>query len=97
MRIVIALRSRFGFFKSNRKEEGGGWTGLRFSEDGRRLVMIEFLSVNQSHLWIVDVATGRKRRVSRPGSGDAGPRPGVPFFMRGARAGTLETCPRQRH
>lgn len=46
---------------------GGGWTGLGFSEDGRRLAMVEYVSVNQSHLWVLDIATGKMRRVTRPG------------------------------
>jgi dipeptidyl aminopeptidase/acylaminoacyl peptidase len=48
--------------------EGGGWTGLRFSEDGKRLAIVEFISVNESHLWVMDVASGKRRRVTRPGA-----------------------------
>jgi dipeptidyl aminopeptidase/acylaminoacyl peptidase len=44
--------------------EGGGWFGFRFSEDGKKLVFIEYKSATQSHLWVMDVATGRKRRVT---------------------------------
>jgi dipeptidyl aminopeptidase/acylaminoacyl peptidase len=45
--------------------EGGGWFGFRFSEDGKRLVFIEYKSATDSHLWVMDVATGKKRRVTR--------------------------------
>ncbi|MGZ5042588.1 MAG: prolyl oligopeptidase family serine peptidase [Usitatibacter sp.] len=48
--------------------EGGGWSRFRFSEDGKRLVFIEYISAAQSHLWIMDVASGRKRRVTRDGA-----------------------------
>jgi dipeptidyl aminopeptidase/acylaminoacyl peptidase len=44
--------------------DGGGWFGFRFSEDGRKLVFIEYKSATQSHIWVMDVATGRKRRVT---------------------------------
>jgi dipeptidyl aminopeptidase/acylaminoacyl peptidase len=45
--------------------EGGGWGELRFSEDGRQLAMVELISVSDSHLWVMDVATARKRRVTQ--------------------------------
>ncbi|MEO5692651.1 MAG: prolyl oligopeptidase family serine peptidase [Usitatibacter sp.] len=44
--------------------EKGSWFNFRFSEDGKRLAYVEFLSVNESHLWVMDIATGRKRRVT---------------------------------
>jgi dipeptidyl aminopeptidase/acylaminoacyl peptidase len=44
--------------------DGGGWFGFRFSEDGRKLVFIEYKSATESHIWVMDAATGRKRRVS---------------------------------
>jgi dipeptidyl aminopeptidase/acylaminoacyl peptidase len=47
--------------------EGGGWNGFRFSEDGKRLAIVEFISVNESHLWVMDLATGKRRRVTRAG------------------------------
>ncbi|MGE5096560.1 MAG: S9 family peptidase [Betaproteobacteria bacterium] len=49
------------------KLNGSGWFEFRFSEDGRRLVFMEFKSANESHLWVMDVATGKARRVTRPG------------------------------
>lgn len=55
------------------KWESGTWTGFRFSEDGKRLVYTEYVSVNETALWILDVASGRKRRVT-PAS------PGEPVF-----------------
>jgi len=47
--------------------EGGGWFGLRFSEDGKRLAFTEYISRNESHLWVMDVRSGKKRRVTRAG------------------------------
>jgi dipeptidyl aminopeptidase/acylaminoacyl peptidase len=52
------------------KWEGGAWTSFRFSEDGRRLVYMEFVSANESHLWVMDIASGRKRRVTTPGKAE---------------------------
>ncbi|HEX4781399.1 MAG TPA: prolyl oligopeptidase family serine peptidase [Usitatibacter sp.] len=46
------------------KLPGGGWSDFRFSEDGRHLCMTEWISIVQSSLWVMDVATGRKRRVT---------------------------------
>jgi dipeptidyl aminopeptidase/acylaminoacyl peptidase len=50
--------------------EGGGWFGFRFSEDGKRLVFVEYVSANESYLWVMDVATGKKRRVTPPAKGE---------------------------
>jgi dipeptidyl aminopeptidase/acylaminoacyl peptidase len=50
--------------------EGGGWQDFAFSEDGHRIAFIEFISVNESHIWLMDLATGRRRRVTRPGEGE---------------------------
>jgi dipeptidyl aminopeptidase/acylaminoacyl peptidase len=44
--------------------EGGGWVNFRFSEEGRRLAFTEFRSRNEGDLWVMEVATGKKRRVT---------------------------------
>jgi dipeptidyl aminopeptidase/acylaminoacyl peptidase len=44
--------------------EGGGWGELRFSEDGRQLAMVEMISVAETHLWVMDITTAKKRRVT---------------------------------
>ena len=44
--------------------DGGGWLGPSFSEDGKQVVLVEYKSANESHLWVLDVATGKKRRVT---------------------------------
>ncbi|WP_427914662.1 S9 family peptidase [Ramlibacter sp. MMS24-I3-19] len=48
--------------------EGGGWEVADWSPDDTQLVMQEYLSVNESHLWLVDVASGT-RRLLTPRSG----------------------------
>ena len=50
--------------------EGGGWEGFRFSEDGKRLVYLEYVSANESYIWVMDVATGKPRRVTPPSKGE---------------------------
>ena len=39
---------------------GGGWSVLDWSPDDRRLLVMQYRSVNQSLLWLVDVTTGAK-------------------------------------
>ena len=43
---------------------GGTWVAFRFSEDGKRLSFLELVSVNESYVWVMDIASGKKRRVS---------------------------------
>jgi len=42
---------------------GTGWGDYSFSFDDQRVAMIEFKSVNESYVWVLDVATGARRRV----------------------------------
>ena len=49
--------------------ETGTWVAFRFSEDGKRLVYLEYISANESALWVLDIASGRKRRVTAPSRG----------------------------
>ena len=44
--------------------QGGGWGALDWSPDGRRLVVGEYLSVNQANLWMVDLAAGQKTAIT---------------------------------
>lgn len=44
--------------------EGGGWSALDWSPDDRTLLLQEFVSVNESHLWLVDIATGAKSELT---------------------------------
>jgi Tol biopolymer transport system component len=45
---------------------GGGWAVLDWSPDDRHLLVREYISVNQSHLHLVDVATGLKTEIAPP-------------------------------
>jgi dipeptidyl aminopeptidase/acylaminoacyl peptidase len=43
---------------------GGGWGAQDWSPDGRTLLVGEYISVNESHLWLVDFTTGEKRELT---------------------------------
>jgi dipeptidyl aminopeptidase/acylaminoacyl peptidase len=49
---------------------GGRWTSFRFSPDDRRLAFVEYESAEQSHVWLMEVASGRKRRVTPAPKGE---------------------------
>ncbi len=42
----------------------GTWVDFRPSPDGKRLSCLEFVSINESRVWVMELATGKKRRVS---------------------------------
>ncbi len=43
---------------------GGGWGGFAFSHDDKQLVYSEYVSANESYLWLMDVASGKSRRIT---------------------------------
>jgi dipeptidyl aminopeptidase/acylaminoacyl peptidase len=45
---------------------GGGWSALDWSPDDSTLLVSEYVSVARSHLWLVDVASGQKTRLTPP-------------------------------
>jgi len=47
--------------------KGGGWGPLDWSPDDRQLAVIEYVSINESYLWLADVATGERRLVTPKG------------------------------
>ncbi len=47
--------------------KGGGWGPADWSADDRRLAVFEYVSVNESYIWTVDVATGEKTLVTPKG------------------------------
>ncbi len=44
--------------------QGGGWGVADWSPDDRTLLVTEYLSINDSRLWTLDLATGKKTRVT---------------------------------
>jgi dipeptidyl aminopeptidase/acylaminoacyl peptidase len=50
--------------------DGGGWAPLAWSQDNRRLLVLQSISINESYLWLVDATTGEKKAVlptAKPG------------------------------
>lgn len=56
--------------KTDRRQaevSGGGWNALDWSPDDRKLLVEEGISVNETYLWLFDVATGEKTLVTAKG------------------------------
>lgn len=43
---------------------GGGWSTGDWSPDDRLMIVGEYVSVNESHLWLLDIATGSKTELT---------------------------------
>jgi dipeptidyl aminopeptidase/acylaminoacyl peptidase len=43
---------------------GGGWQPMDWSPDDKKILLEEELSINESYLWLVDVATGDKTELT---------------------------------
>lgn len=44
--------------------KGGGWGVNDWSPDGSQLLLTEYLSANESRLWLADVKTGKRERLT---------------------------------
>jgi len=44
--------------------EGGGWSVLDWSPTDKQILVSQYLSANESHYWLVDIATGLKQEVN---------------------------------
>lgn len=42
---------------------GGGWSGFDWSPDDKQLALLEYRSVNESHIWIMNAESGAKHRL----------------------------------
>lgn len=49
---------------------GGGWGPLDWSPDGKKILVGEGISVNESYLWLVDAATGEKKLLTAKGGAE---------------------------
>ncbi|WP_288379762.1 prolyl oligopeptidase family serine peptidase [uncultured Massilia sp.] len=49
---------------------GGGWGGFSFSHDDKQVVYSEGVSANESYLWVMDVASGKSRRITEKTGGE---------------------------
>ena len=43
---------------------GGGWGPEDWSPDDKRILLLEYISVNESYLWLVDTVTGAKSELT---------------------------------
>jgi dipeptidyl aminopeptidase/acylaminoacyl peptidase len=50
--------------------EGGGWGPLSWSPDGSRMIVAEYISINESYLWLVDAASGEKTLLTPKGGSE---------------------------
>jgi dipeptidyl aminopeptidase/acylaminoacyl peptidase len=50
--------------------DGGGWSPLAWSVDNKQLLVSQYISVNESYLWLVDAGSGAKRLLTPKKSGD---------------------------
>lgn len=46
------------------ENKGGGWSVTDWSPDGNTLLVLERVSVNESHLWLADVAKGAMKELT---------------------------------
>jgi dipeptidyl aminopeptidase/acylaminoacyl peptidase len=44
--------------------EGGGWEVSDWSHDGKQLLVLEFVSANETYIWLADVAAGTKKLLT---------------------------------
>ena len=51
---------------------GTGWGDFSFSFDDRRLAMTEYKSITETYVWVMDLATGERRRVLPAAGADPG-------------------------
>ncbi len=49
------------------KVEGGGWGTLDWSPNDNQILIIEYVSVNESYLWLVNTQSGEKKLVTPKG------------------------------
>ena len=48
--------------------QGGGWGAQDWSPDGKQILASEEISANESHLWLIDAASGEKTILTPKGS-----------------------------
>ena len=48
---------------------GGGWSGFAWSRNDKQLALLEYVSINESHIWIMDAANGAKQRLTEKTDG----------------------------
>ncbi|MEL6764171.1 MAG: S9 family peptidase, partial [Cyanobacteria bacterium J06607_6] len=46
--------------------EGGGWFPTDWSPDDQQIVVIQYISINETYLWLFDAQTGERTRLTEP-------------------------------
>jgi dipeptidyl aminopeptidase/acylaminoacyl peptidase len=49
---------------------GGGWSPAAWSPDDQKIALVEGISVNESYIWLCDVATGQKTLLTPKGGAE---------------------------
>jgi dipeptidyl aminopeptidase/acylaminoacyl peptidase len=52
------------------ENKGGGWGALDWSEDDKTIAVLEEISANESYIWLVDPATGKKELLTPKGGAE---------------------------
>jgi dipeptidyl aminopeptidase/acylaminoacyl peptidase len=52
------------------QNEGGGWGVNDWSPDGKRLLVTEYISASETYIWLVDVDSGKKDRLTPKNGGE---------------------------
>jgi len=50
--------------------KGGGWDPEDWSPEDKRILLLEYISVNETYLWLVDTATGTKSELTPRDTGE---------------------------
>ena len=69
------------------RSAGGGWCAADWSPDDRKLLVAECISINESYLWLVDVATGERDALTPKGGKEK-----VVVWGRRVQRGTARGC-----
>lgn len=51
--------------------DGGGWFPTDWSPDDRHVVVVEYISINETYLWLFDAETGERTRLTDKADGEA--------------------------
>jgi dipeptidyl aminopeptidase/acylaminoacyl peptidase len=60
--------------------DSGGWEPLAWSPDSRTLLVQQYLSINESYLWLVDTVSGDRKQIT---TGALAAKPGEPVAYEG--------------
>ncbi len=71
--------------------EGGGWAPADWSHDGKQLLLTEFISINQTNVYTVDVASGEKKQLTPKQSAENEVSYSHPQFSRDGRGAYMTT------